>query len=142
MREAGRAEVTDKLQPIQQATAEALLVTKLTTPPWRANMLERWLLCQRLDEVHNHKLTLLSAPAGFGKTTLLTNWAAHNRVAWVSLDSSENDPSRFWRYLVAACQQVYPPLEKQIAPLLHWPGPLSIAAVLTALVNTLAEIDQ
>src|SRR5581483_8205182 len=110
----------------------------------RARMLNRQSLCQRLDEAREHPLTLLSAPAGFGKTTLLAGWAATCRkhVAWVSLDTSENDPLLFWHYLVAACQQIQPDLQHQVVPVLQPSGPLDVDALLPVLINTLAHASS
>ena len=121
-----------------------LLTTKLTLPPRRARMLDRQVLRQRLDEVKQHQLTILSAPAGFGKTTLLAGWAATcgENVAWISLDASENDPLLFWHYFAAACQQIQPDLERQVAPVLQQSGPLDVEALLSVLINTLAHASS
>jgi LuxR family maltose regulon positive regulatory protein len=84
----------------------ALLTTKLYIPSPRPNLVPRPRLLRRLDEGLSleHKLTVISAPAGFGKTTLLSEWAAGcgRPVAWVSLDKGDNDPARFLSYFVAA----------------------------------------
>lgn len=88
-----------------------VLATKLFVPPPRAHGVSRPRLIRRLNDglAAGHKLTLISAPAGFGKTTMLSEWVAERRraapdlrVAWVSLDGSDNDPVRFLSYLVAA----------------------------------------
>ena len=96
------------MQPF--ATYE-LLSTKLALPRPRPSLVSRGPLLARLDEGLEHKLTLLSAPAGFGKTTLVNEWiAARNEcqaplpVAWVSLDTGDNDPVRFWRYVITSPQ--------------------------------------
>src|SRR5713226_9916383 len=88
-----------------------LLSTKLALPRPHQSLVSREPLLARLDEGLEHKLTLLSAPAGFGKTTLVSEWIAtrserHDSppVAWVSLDAGDNDPVRFWRYVITACQ--------------------------------------
>jgi LuxR family transcriptional regulator, maltose regulon positive regulatory protein len=87
-----------------------LLATKLYLPPPRPNSVPRPRLTERLNEGLQHSLTLVSAPAGFGKTTLLSQWLAGGvrPVAWLSLDDSESDPARFLAYLVAAVQTVVP----------------------------------
>ena len=89
---------------------ETLLRTKLYIPPLRLNLVPRPQLLDRLNQVlqHGHKLTLVSAPAGFGKTTLVSEWIAgcERPVALLSLDESANDPTRFLTYLVAALQTV------------------------------------
>src|SRR5690349_8373590 len=87
-----------------------LLATKLTPPHLPSSLVSRDSLLTRLDDGLSSKLTLLSAPAGSGKTTLATDWSAKCStlivpVAWVSLDSGDNDPVRFWRYVITACQQ-------------------------------------
>jgi len=91
----------------------ALLETKLRRPRLPTNLVRRERLFVRLDEGTSRALTVLSAPAGFGKTTLVCQWIAerdaHHQlpaVAWVSLESEDNDPLRFWRYLIVACQRL------------------------------------
>src|SRR3989440_4314726 len=81
-----------------------LLVTKFTIPPVRSVLLQRSHLLTLLDQSHSFPLTLLSASAGFGKTTLLSNWASQStsQVAWMTLDEEDNDPTRFWAYVIAA----------------------------------------
>src|SRR5512135_1375707 len=83
-----------------------ILATKLYIPPARPNAVLRPRLIERLNEGMHCKLTLISAPAGFGKTTLVSEWAAvcDQKVAWLSLDEGDNDPTRFLTYLVAALQ--------------------------------------
>jgi len=95
-----------------------LLQTKLYVPPPRPaqSMVPRPRLVERLEEGRRtgYGLTLISAPAGFGKTTLLSEWIASSkprmRVAWLLLDPHDNDPLRFWRYLIAAIQTALPGL--------------------------------
>jgi LuxR family maltose regulon positive regulatory protein len=85
-----------------------LLKTKLYVPPIRPELVSRPRLIERLNAGMTRKLTLISTPAGFGKTTLLSEWAGScgQPVAWVSLDEGDNDPARFWTYLVAALQTI------------------------------------
>jgi LuxR family maltose regulon positive regulatory protein len=89
--------------------AALLLKTKLHIPSPRPELVSRPGLIGRLNEGLNCKLTLVSAPAGFGKTTLLSEWAYCRggvtpplQVAWVSLSKDDNDPIRFWSYFIAA----------------------------------------
>src|SRR6476661_7137908 len=87
--------------------AGPLLETKLHVPRWRRNLVARSRLSERLSRGAESALTLVSAPAGFGKTTLLAEWlavaaAGGRSVAWLSLDQRDNDPALFWTYLVAA----------------------------------------
>ncbi len=85
-----------------------LLTTKLYIPPIRPELVSRPRLIERLNAALYHKLTLISAPAGFGKTTLISDWVAgcepRTQAAWLSLDEGDNDLTRFLAYLVAALQ--------------------------------------
>ena len=85
-----------------------ILATKLYIPPSRPRVVLRPRLIERLNEGLHGKLTLISAPAGFGKTTLASEWVAScgQPVAWLSLDEGDNDPTRFLTYLVAALQTI------------------------------------
>ena len=88
----------------------ALITTKLRPPRTRPNLVARPRLREALDRSEGRRLTLVSAPAGFGKTTLLAEWleerSEEKAVAWVSLEGSDNDPARFLSYLVGALQGV------------------------------------
>src|SRR5210317_289933 len=97
--------------------SESLLRTKLFIPPLRPNLVSRRQLIDRLNHglQLSHKLTLVSAPAGFGKTTLVIEWVAGREqisacagTAWLSLDEADNDLIRFLTYLVAALQTIMP----------------------------------
>ncbi|MBO0789484.1 MAG: hypothetical protein J2P36_00835 [Ktedonobacteraceae bacterium] len=108
-----RPERTPAKEAVTAAPPDAhpLLLSRLSQPRLPAFLLERPRLLALLDAGREGALTLLSAPAGFGKTTLISQWIAARRaqadfppVAWISLESSENDPLRFWRYLLTACQ--------------------------------------
>ena len=89
--------------------ATPLLRTKLYIPPVRPELVLRPRLIERLRAGLDRRLTLISAPAGFGKTTLLSQCIVHcdprTRVAWLSLDQGDNDPACFWTYVVAAAQE-------------------------------------
>src|SRR4051812_39101087 len=87
-----------------------VLETKLYIPPPSPKAVLRPRLIERLNEGLHRKLTLLCAPAGFGKTTLVSAWAANidRQVAWLSLDEGDSDPTRFLTYLVAALRTVAP----------------------------------
>ena len=84
-------------------------------------------------------MVLVSAPAGYGKTVLLADWALAGQcpVAWLSLDPGDNDPARFWRHAVAALDQVRPGIGDRVGPLIGPPAPASFAGLLTALINDL-----
>ena len=120
-----------------------LLETKLYFPKWSANRVSRPRLIAR---IHSQRtLTLVSAPAGFGKTTLLAEWVAAiptRPVAWVSLDQSDNDPDVFWTYLIAALQSVQSGLGKRSLALLQSPQPPPIESVLMTLLNELTAVAE
>jgi LuxR family maltose regulon positive regulatory protein len=94
--------------PVRPATNEPLLTTKLSIPRTRPHSVPRDHLLNRLDECRTCGLILVSAPAGYGKTTLISTWAQRlqHPVAWLSLDEADNDPIRFLRYLLAGVQQI------------------------------------
>ncbi len=98
-------------------------------------------MISRLNEGISQKLTLLSAPAGFGKTMLLSEWIADcgRPVAWVSLDESDNDSTRFWAYLVAALQTIKPNVGEAALLYFQAPQPQPADVFLTALINDIAE---
>src|SRR5215203_1506597 len=90
---------------------QALVTTKLHAPRTRPNLVERPRLREILAAGEGQAVTLVSAPAGFGKTTLLAEWlgvsaAGGRSVAWLSLDEADNDPARFFTYLIGALQTV------------------------------------
>jgi LuxR family maltose regulon positive regulatory protein len=124
-----------------------LLTTKLTPPRLRTSLVARESLAERLEEGLERKLTLLSAPAGFGKTTLAAAWIARRRekgappAAWLSLDSGDNDPVRFWRYVATACRAFGPEVGQAALALLERPRQVSLETVLTALLNSLAGLS-
>jgi LuxR family maltose regulon positive regulatory protein len=130
------------MSPAAAAAAEpdALLATKLHLPRPRPGLLARARLLERLDRGMARELTLVCAPAGFGKTSLLGDWARHSRrtVAWLSLDAGDDDPVRFWRYVAAALDGAGIAVGERLAPLLRGPQPASLEAVVTAIVNQLA----
>lgn len=123
-----------------------LLATKLRIPPQTHQLVERTRLFEALEHgIPGYKLVLLSAPAGYGKTTLLTQWAHASRfpVAWLSLGAEDSDVDRFLRYLLAAWEQAQPSLsESSLGLLLSGIAPES-AAVLTEFINTAsAELEH
>ena len=124
-----------------------LISTKLHTPSVRHERVSRPRLLEQLSAGLNCKLTLISAPAGFGKTTLLTEWVHQldSAVAWLSLDEDDNDPARFWMYVVAAIQRANPEVGAdalaalRLSGTMNPAGAVSIESVLTSLLNQLAE---
>ena len=124
-----------------------LLATKLYVPRPRVDQVARPRLVERLQAgLRRHAaLTLVSAPAGFGKTTLLSTWvgglAAERHVAWLSLGEEDNDPIAFWTYLVAALREALPDAAGELMARLHSPDVPEPTAVVTMLVNALASAD-
>jgi LuxR family transcriptional regulator, maltose regulon positive regulatory protein len=126
------------------ATSDALLTTKLHIPPTRPGFVVRPQLTDRLTKGTAGAIVLVCAPAGFGKTALLADWARRDRrpVAWLSLDDADNDPARFWRHVAAALDRVRPGVAGRVAALLQGLRPASFEAVVTTLVNELAGVAE
>jgi LuxR family maltose regulon positive regulatory protein len=130
--------------------ATQLLATKLYIPslrpdpstPLRARLVPRPRLIERLNQGVARKLTLISAPAGFGKTTLLSEWVAgcDRPVAWVSLDRNDNAPPRFWAYVIAALQTIHADVGEAALAALQSAQPPPIEPLLTGLINETAKV--
>jgi LuxR family transcriptional regulator, maltose regulon positive regulatory protein len=122
------------------AEQDVLLATKLHVPGPQPAFVARPRLVEALDEGLARGLILVCAPAGFGKTALLADWARRGDrpVAWLSLDAGDNDPARFWRHVVAALDRVRPGIAGRTGPLLGPPAPPSFVGLVTALINELA----
>src|SRR5215831_2267484 len=118
----------DSSQQAVTGRPAGLLATKFHLPHPPPGSVPRQRLDRRLDDSLGSELTLVSAPAGFGKTTLLAEWCRRQRrpVAWLSLDSGDNDPVRFWRYTVAALDRARPGLSERVGGLLDSLAPASI----------------
>src|SRR5205085_3158828 len=110
----------------------------------RRGLVPRPRLGERLNRGAESKLTLVSAPAGFGKTTLLAGWVdfSGHLAAWVSLDQSDNVAASFWSYLIAALQAAEPHVGANAIALLQSPQPPPIEAVLTLLLNELRAMSR
>jgi len=136
---------------------ESLLQTKLFVPPLRPNLVPRPHLIERLNQglQLGHKLTLISAPAGFGKTTLVSEWMHNlrldaekesefvNRIAWLSLDEGDNDPAQFLTYFIAALNQIEEigaRIGEGALVMLQSPQPPPSEVVLTSLINDITVI--
>ncbi|HEX6270117.1 MAG TPA: LuxR C-terminal-related transcriptional regulator [Anaerolineales bacterium] len=126
--------------------ATPVLATKLYIPPPPPKAVVRTRLIERLNEglSAGGKLILISAPAGFGKTTLITEWIAScgRPAAWLSLDENDNDPTRFLIYLISALQKISPNLRAGILDVLQSPQPPPIESILTALLNKITAIPD
>jgi LuxR family transcriptional regulator, maltose regulon positive regulatory protein len=124
-----------------------LLETKLFVPMGRRALVGRPRLSERLNAGAQSKLTLVSAPAGFGKTTLLAEWLAaapaqERSAAWVSLDQTDNHAASFWSYIVAALQRVEPGVATNAISLLQSSQPPPTEAILAALLNEFSAISH
>jgi LuxR family maltose regulon positive regulatory protein len=125
--------------------ADQLLTTKLCPPQARPKLVARPCLIGSLERVAERRLTLVSAPAGFGKTTLLTEWLAERAsgappIAWLSLDEGDNDPIRFLSYLVAALRTVEGGMGEGVLAPLRSPQPPSTEAVVGVLINEIGAL--
>jgi LuxR family maltose regulon positive regulatory protein len=127
-----------------KSMAAPILATKLYVPLPRQKIVTRQRLIDRLSEGTNRRLILISAPAGFGKTTLLGQFVAllQRPTAWVSLDEGDNDPVRFWTYLIKACQMVQDGVGESALALFRMPQPLPVEAVPAILINDLTRLDR
>ena len=121
-----------------------LLATKLYIPPPSPNVVLRPRLITRLNAGLHRKLTLISAPAGFGKTTLVSEWLAscHRPAAWLSLDAGDTDPIRFLTYFVAALQTIATNIGDGMLRVLQSPQLLPIETLLTTLLNDITRIPD
>jgi len=124
--------------------AMPLLTTKLYIPPVRPDLVPRPRLIERLNQGMTYKLTLISAPAGFGKTTLLSEWIPQSErpVCWVSLDPGDNDSTRFWCYFIAALQMRQRQLGENALSLLQSPQQPPIGFFLNTLLNEIAAFPD
>jgi LuxR family transcriptional regulator, maltose regulon positive regulatory protein len=130
--------------------SSSLLATKFYFPPPRSEQVRRPRLLARLDESLTCKLALISAPAGYGKTTLVVEWISQipqARTGWLSLDEGDNDPARFFNYLIAAIQKARPDAGERALAMLHSPRTAStkslpVETLLNTLVNDLVQISD
>ncbi|MFC1926424.1 LuxR C-terminal-related transcriptional regulator [Chloroflexota bacterium] len=121
-----------------------LLKTKLYIPPVRPEMVSRPRLLERLKKGLQLKLTLVAAPAGYGKTTLLSKGVVSSEmpVGWLTLDGDDNDPTRFWSYVIAAMQTVQADIGKSVLGLLQSSPVPSIEYIITTIVNEMSEVSE
>ncbi len=130
--------------PYNMNMPETLLRTKLFMPPLRPNLVPRPHLIKHLNQglQQGCKLTLISAPAGFGKSTLVSSWLADSGVqaAWLSLDQGDNDPVRFWTYLIAAIQTIHQEIGAEARQIVSTPQLRSIEPVAIALINDISQL--
>src|SRR5260370_40828105 len=124
-----------------------LLATKFFVPMTSGPLVSRPRLNALLDESLKYPLTLVSAPAGFGKTMRLSAWAqslppSHPLVAWVSLDEEDNDPRLFWTYVLSALDQQQPERFTPLFKFLQSPEVPSLISILTAFINRVLESQE
>ncbi|MEZ4869508.1 MAG: LuxR C-terminal-related transcriptional regulator [Caldilineaceae bacterium] len=121
-----------------------LLQTKLYVPPPRPQLVARPAITAKLQSSATYPLTLIAAPAGFGKTTLVSEWISQTdqMVAWLSLDEEDNDPGRFLLYLVTALRTVHPSIGEITLASLQAPQLPPITALLTPLLNDLHQLTE
>ena len=124
----------------------SILATKLYIPPARPQLVPRPRLIERLNEglLSGRKLTIISAPAGFGKTTLVSELVAgcERPIAWLSLDEGDSDPARFLTYLITALQTIAPGIGERVLSVLQSPQPPPIESILTTLLNEITTIPD
>ena len=135
---------TGAVEGTSPATAHSppvpLVLTKVQPPRLRSVLVQRSRLLHQLEQAREGPLTLLSAPAGFGKTTLLTSWLASRGTpaAWFSVEPEDNDPVRFFTYLLTALQRLDRHLGSSLLPLLQSPRPVPLETLLALLLNELS----
>jgi LuxR family maltose regulon positive regulatory protein len=123
------------------------LLTRLVHPPVPATLVERERLLAEVDTVLSRRLLLLSASAGSGKTTLLSAWVARSaarsrKLAWLTLDETDNDITRFWVSVIMALRTHLPGIGEVALNMVHQPVLPPFATVLTALLNELTELTE
>ena len=129
---------------------DPIIRTKLFAPPFSPNLVSRPRLTKTLNKGLDCKLILVSAAAGFGKTTLLSEWfhllkqerASSLSIAWLSLDTGDNDPYRFWNYVLSAIEPTVPGVKDQLTPFLLSHQANALENLLTALLNVLERFSQ
>ncbi len=121
-----------------------LLRTKFFKPQSQSGLVVRPRLIERLNAGLNRKMTLVSSPAGYGKTTLVSEWLGHINISagWLSLDEEDNDASRFWNYILAALQSSIADLGESTQRLLQAPQQPPLQAILTTLINEITAFDE
>jgi LuxR family maltose regulon positive regulatory protein len=133
--------MSNSLKPLG---TDEFLSTKFAVPHLRASIVPRAQLAARLNDGLQAKLTLVSAPAGFGKTTLVSEWVENVRTlyAWVSLDPDDNDPVRFWRYVLTASRAFDTEISQSALDLLNYSPQPPFEDLLTGFINQAAGLES
>jgi len=123
---------------------QSILVTKLYIPPPRPKVVHRTRLIEQINKGLHGKLTLISAPAGFGKTTLVSDWIAGCKrpAAWLSMDEGDNDSTRFLTHLVASLQTIVANMGERVLGVLQTPQTPPIESIMTALLNEITTAPE
>ncbi|MGE5786274.1 MAG: AAA family ATPase, partial [Myxococcales bacterium] len=125
---------------------DSILEAKLRPPPTRSEWLVRTRLLDKLEHAAQRPVTLVAAPAGYGKTTVVTQWlTSHSRratVAWISLDASDNDPVRLWTDIAMALDRAGCMIARDIAGFVASGGHDILTAVLPRIVDAIAELPK
>ena len=121
-----------------------MLITKLHIPSVGNNIVNRSTLFERLNIGLNRKLILISAPPGFGKTTLLSDWIYQQKIptAWISLDKGDNDPVEFLNYIISGIQSINKAFGQSVLKLLNSPNKPSGESIVSLLINEILNINQ
>jgi LuxR family maltose regulon positive regulatory protein len=121
-----------------------MLLTKLHIPPAGNNTVHRSELSDKLNPGLNRKLILISAPAGFGKTTVVSDWIGQNKIpaAWFSLDNGDNDPAIFLSYVISGIQRIHKEFGLNALKLLNSPNIPSVESIASLLINEILNINQ
>src|SRR5665647_1090202 len=121
-----------------------MLLTKLHIPPASQNTVHRSELFEKLNLGLSRKLILISAPAGFGKTTVVSDWINQNKIptAWFSLDNGDNDPVDFLSYIISGIQSIHKEFGQSALKLLNSPNKPSVESIASLLINEILSISQ
>jgi len=121
-----------------------MLLTKLHIPPAGNNTVHRSELFEKLNTGLNRKLILISAPAGFGKTTVVSDWIEQNKIptAWFSIDKADNDPVEFLNYIIAGIQSIHSTFGQSATTLLNSPSKPSIQSIVSLLINDILQVKM
>ena len=121
-----------------------MLLTKLHIPQPKENVVHRSALFEKLNEGFNRKLILISATAGYGKTTLISDWINHSKIpaAWYSVDDRDNDPHEFLSFIISGIQTIHKNTGTKSLDLLRSSGSTEIEYILELLLNDLLTIKS